>query len=106
MTPTEIEQARDALSALSSQLGQGLGDGNEPILSMVERVRQGVEMLVLVHGRAMADLSNKLLETKTERGCGDCPRGPGGGLRDTFSVECGECRRFYGDSRQPAAKPL
>lgn len=106
MTADEIEQARDALSALSSSLGHGLGGEDEPIPSMVERVRQGVEMMVRVHGRAVADLANQLLEAKQDRGCGDCPQGPGGGLRDTFAMECGECRRYYGDLRQPSVKPL
>ena len=84
---TERDEAiGDALSSLSSQLGHGIGGDNESPLSLAERVRLGVDELARI---ATAALS----------GCGDRPRGPGGGLRDTYAMERGECRRYWPDMK-------
>jgi hypothetical protein len=51
--------------------------------------------IVTDSGRALVA---RILEVSRDDGkCGDCPEGPGGGKRYTFSTRCHDCKRFYGD---------
>lgn len=96
----ELEDARGALSFVSSYVGQGLGDDTTSIQEYQDRIVEGIQHIIKVEEARRREIEMKY-RTKLF-----FSHGHRGMYVDDGELQCGECMHygFYDYKREPLTK--